>query len=447
MNARSLPTIHVERRARLMDQMAKAGGGVAVIGAAPEVMRNSDSEYPYRQDSYLHYLTGFGEPHSLLVLVANDSVRKAVLFCRPRDVEREMWDGLRLGPLAAAEALGIDEAHDIAQLDALMPDLLANQASVFQMIGGALDGCVTRWIETVRGQIRAGKRAPATMHELRGWLDEMRLFKDASEIDIMRRAAQISAGAHVRAMRACKPGLREYHLEAELLHEFRRHGSDGPAYTSIVGTGANSCILHYRAGNTEILDGDMVLIDAGCELDCYASDVTRTFPANGRFNGPQKAVYELVLAAQEAALACVKPGARFKDYHHAATRVLAQGVIDLGWISGSVDGVIESGAHHQFYMHGAGHWLGLDVHDAGEYADLVAPYVENQERTSRVLQAGMVLTVEPGLYVRPCDNAPREFWNIGVRIEDDVLVTTDGCELFSRAAPVTVAQIEEIMRG
>jgi Xaa-Pro aminopeptidase len=446
MNARSHISVYAERRAHLMAQMKQAGGGIAVIATAPEVPRNADSDYQYRFDSYFYYLTGFEEPQSVIVLIAG-AQPKQILFCREKNEEREIWDGYRYGPAAAREAFMFDEAHDIAKLDELMPQFIANQPAVYSFVGSAMDTKLTQWLTVVRGQVRAGKIAPQNFVDVRKLLDEMRLIKDAHELDIMRRAGKISAAAHKRAMRVCKPGLREYHLEAELLHEFRSNGSEYPAYGSIVGTGANSCILHYRAGNTEIKDGDMVLIDAGCELHGYASDITRTFPANGKFSGPQKALYELVLAAQEASLAQIKAGNRFAAYHDASTRTLAQGMIDLGLVQGSLDAVLESGSYKQFYMHRAGHWLGLDVHDCGVYADAHAPYEEGKERTSRVLQAGMVLTVEPGIYVRPAQNVDEKWWNIGIRIEDDVVVTAQGHENLTRDVPVAVAEIEALMRG
>lgn len=437
---------YITRRERLLAHMRAAGGGIAVLANAPEVMRNNDSEYPYRHDSSFYYLTGFTEPHSLIVLLTGDT-EKCILFCQEKDLEREIWDGYRYGPQAAQETFGFDEAYAIAKLAELMPKLLVNQPAVWSCLGDAkADKQLAGWLTSLRALTRSGQLVPTTVHDVRSVLDDMRLIKDAHEISIMRRAARISAGAHVRAMQMCKPGLKEYHLEAELLHEFRKHGAEGPAYTSIVGTGANSCVLHYRAGNTKIQDGDMVLIDAGCELEGYASDVTRTFPANGKFSGPQKAIYELVLAAQEACISQIAPGKRFKDYHHAASKTLARGLIDIGLLKGTVEGAIESGALRQFYMHGAGHWLGMDVHDTGLYTDRAAPWVEGQERLSRILQQNMVLTIEPGLYIRPAVNIDRDWWHIGVRIEDDAVVTEDGCELMSRYCPVEVGRIEALMR-
>ncbi|MGE5623286.1 MAG: aminopeptidase P N-terminal domain-containing protein, partial [Bacillota bacterium] len=365
---------YAARRAALIAQMKAKGGGVAIIPTAPEVMRNRDADYPYRHDSYFYYLSGFAEPEAVIVLVAGKEDR-AILFCREKNLEREIWDGYRYGPEAAREAFGFDAAFPISALDAEMPKLMADTPALFYALGSnaKLDGQVQSWLQAVRMQACAGVTAPSTVHDVHVLLDEMRLFKDAEEIAIMKRAAAISAAAHRRAMQAARPGLREYHLEAELLHEFRRNGSQFPAYGSIVATGANACVLHYRASDAEIKDGDLVLIDAGCELDSYASDITRTFPANGRFSGPQQALYEIVLAAQAAAIAETGPGKRFMDGHDAAVRVLAQGMLDTGLLDrdkvGTLDDVIEKGAYRQFYMHRTGHWLGMDVHDVGEYRD------------------------------------------------------------------------------
>jgi Xaa-Pro aminopeptidase len=303
-------------------------------------------------------------------------------------------------------------------------------------------------LNAVRAQVRAGVSAPGAAFDIRAILNEMRLVKDDHEIATMQRAADIAAEAHARAMRCAKPGLREYHLEAELLHEFRRNGSQFPAYGSIVATGANACVLHYRAGDAELRDGDLVLIDAGCELDSYASDITRTFPANGKFSGPQKALYELVLEAQRAAIMATGPGKRFIDGHEAAVRVLAQGMLDTGLLNkdkvGTLDDVIANDSYRQFYMHRTGHWLGMDVHDVGDYRD---PAVSATEKPSRTLVPGMVLTIEPGIYVRPAEGVPEAFWNIGIRIEDDALVTADGCHILTHKAPKSVADIEALMRG
>jgi Xaa-Pro aminopeptidase len=436
------------RRARVLDAMAARGGGVAVHFTAPERIRNRDSEYPYRFDSHFWYLTGFGEPGAALVLVAQGDRREAWLFCRARDAEREIWEGFRHGPEAAAATFGFDGAHPIDALDALMPAKLANAPALYCALGSSaeLDVRVQRWMSEVRAQSRTGSRTPATMVDLLPIIDEMRLIKEPSELDAMRRAAAISVSAHVRLMQACRVGLHEYELEAELLHEFRRHGAAAPAYMPIVATGPNTCVLHYPAGHARLEDGHLCLVDAGCEVDGYAADVTRTFPVNGRFSGEQRAIYDLVLAAQDAALATIRPGSNFDSPHAAATRVLVQGLIDLGLLSGSIDAVLESGAHRQFYMHRTGHWLGLDVHDAGDYREAHA-VPDETERPWRALQPGMTLTVEPGLYLRPAANVPERFWNIGVRIEDDVVVTAAGHDVLTHGAPRVAADIEARMRS
>ena len=439
---------YAARRASLIQQMQAKGGGIAIIPTAPEVARNRDSDFPYRHDSYFYYLSGFTEPEAVVVLVAGKT-SQSILFCREKNLEREIWDGYRYGPEAAREAFGFDAAFPVSALNTEIPKLMADMPALFYALGNnaVFDTRVQSWLQAVRMQTRAGIAAPSTVHDVNVLLDEMRMFKDEGEIAIMRRAAEISSEAHRRAMRASRPGLREYQLEAELLHEFRRQGSQFPAYGSIVATGANACVLHYRASDAELKDGDLVLIDAGCELDGYASDITRTFPANGRFTGPQKALYEIVLASQAAAVEATRPGRRFIDGHDAAVRVLAQGMLDTGLLDkdkvGSLDDVIEKGAYRQFYMHRTGHWLGMDVHDAGEYRE---PAPVGQEKPWRTLQPGMVLTIEPGIYVRPEPGVPEQFWNIGIRIEDDALVTENGCDLLTKDAPKTVADIEALMK-
>jgi Xaa-Pro aminopeptidase len=438
------------RRASLIAQMQSRGGGVAVIPTAPEAMRNSDVDYPYRHDSYFYYLSGFTEPEAVIVLVAGKTPQ-TILFCREKDVEREIWDGYRYGPEGARENFGFDAAFPIAALDAEMPKLIANAPALFCPLTAnqKFESQLQSWLTSVRALARAGVTAPATVHDVHGLLDEMRLFKDESEVATMRRAASISAAAHARAMRMTRPGAREYQIEAELLHEFRVNGSDFPAYTSIVAAGANACVLHYRAGHAVAKDGDLVLIDAGCEFDSYASDITRTYPANGKFSGPQKTLYEIVLDAQAAAIGEVRPGKRFMDGHDAAVRVLAQGMLDTGLLDknkvGTVDDVIAKGDYRQFYMHRTGHWIGMDVHDVGEYREPGTSAVEG-ERPWRVLRPGMALTVEPGIYVRPAPGVPEQYWNIGIRIEDDALVTEHGCEILSKDAPKSVADIEALMK-
>ena len=443
-------TPYTERRARLLARMHALGGGVAIVPTAPELHRNSDVEYPYRHDSSFYYLTGFTEPEAVLVLIAG-STDQAILFCREKNSEREIWEGFRHGTEGARSAIAVDAAYAIETIDAVLPTLLANQAALFYALdsNSVLDAQIQCWLKNVRGQSRTGITAPSAAHDISGLLHEMRIVKDATELQIMRRAASISAQAHARAMRTTRPGQHEYQIEAELLHEFRYHGSDFPAYTSIVATGANACILHYRAGHAVVKDGDLVLIDAGCELDGYASDISRTYPANGRFSAAQKTLYEIVLAAQHAAIAEITPGRRFSDGDDAAIRVLAQGMLDTGLLQrdlvGSIDDVIANKTYRQFYMHRTGHWLGMDVHDVGDYRERADPANAQGEKPSRILHPGMTLTVEPGLYVRPAAGVPEQFWHIGIRIEDDVAVTAQGAEVISHAAPKTIAEIEAMM--
>ncbi|MEN3276292.1 MAG: Xaa-Pro aminopeptidase [Massilia sp.] len=434
------------RRARLAASMEP--GAVAVLVTAPEAMRNGDSEYPYRHDSYFYYLTGFTEPESALVLVAarGDSPARAILFCREKDVEREIWDGFRHGPAAARETFGFEDAWPIAELDAQMACLLADVPSLYYATGSALDARVAGWLNAVRAKVRSGVVAPSRLHHVIGLLDEMRLVKDEHEQALMLRAATISGQAHARAMRSVKPGMFEYELEAELLYAFRKSGAQFPAYTPIVAGGANACVLHYNANNAPLRDGELVLIDAGCEFDSYASDITRTFPVNGRFSEAQKCLYELVLLAQAAAIRAVVPGRPYSDVHEAALAVLAEGMLELGLLDkgkyGSAENVLAERAYLPFYMHGTGHWLGLDVHDTGSYRNLA-----REGKPSRPLVPGMALTVEPGIYVRPAPGVPEQFWNIGIRIEDDVIVGESGARVLSDAAPKSVQDIEALMRG
>lgn len=414
------------------------GSGVAVLPTAPERTRNRDAHYPYRFDSYFYYLTGFREPDAVVVIVAG-AEPKSILFCREKDPDKEVWDGFRHGPDGARDAFGFEVAHSISQLDEVMPQLLSDQPVVYCHLGSDSDwdARVFAWVNAVRERVRSGVSAPSEFRDVHAVLDEMRLVKDAAEVATMRRAAEISATAHLRAMRAVHPGASEYEIEAELLHEFRRSGAQAPAYTPIVAGGARACVLHYVENSAVLRDGELLLIDAGCELDGYASDITRTFPVNGRFSGPQREVYELVLAAQQAAIAAVKPGNAWIAPHEAAVKVLARGMIDLGLLSGTLDEVLEKEAYKPFYMHRTGHWLGLDVHDVGNYRHAGA---------WRPLAPGMVLTVEPGCYMRQGPDIPERYAGIGVRIEDDVLVTETGCEILTRDAPKTVRDIEAWMR-
>ncbi|MBX9817294.1 MAG: aminopeptidase P N-terminal domain-containing protein [Burkholderiaceae bacterium] len=456
---------HAARRAALAARIGKHG--VAVLPTAPEQQRNRDADFLFRHDSYFYYLSGFTEPKAWLVITGDG---KTTLFCQPKDLEREIWDGFRLGPDAAPAALGVDAAYSVDELDQRMPALLDGADAVWYPFAThkGLETRVDGWLSGLRARVRFGALTPEQTRDLCGPLDEMRLIKDAYEQDTMRRAAQISAGAHIRAMqlsaRMLREGrdVREYHLDAELLHEFRHHGSQYPAYGSIVAAGANACVLHYRADAGAVRDGELVLIDAGCELDGYASDITRTFPANGTFSGPQRALYELVLASQIAAVNATKAGARFTDPHEATVKVLAQGMLDLGLLNkntvGGLDDVIENRSYFQFYMHRTGHWLGMDVHDCGSYTEPselgqgsvrkdALSGAEIINRPARILRSGMVLTIEPGIYVRPADGVPEQFHNIGIRIEDDAIVTDTGCELISRGVPVEPDAIEALMRG
>ncbi len=428
------------RDAILQTMRGKSGGGLALLPTAPEVPRNRDSLYPFRHDSYFYYLSGFPEPEAVIALVAGPDGDRQLLFCREKDDEREIWDGFRYGPDAAREIFGFDEAHPISALKAKLPEIASDRPALFTPLGlfADWDRQVADLLNEVRGRARTGVSAPEEVVDIRAALDAMRLVKDSHEIGLMRRACAISSDAHRRAMAAARPGALEYEVEAELAHEFLTSGAQALAYSSIVASGPNACVLHYRDNNRQMQSGDLLLIDAGCEYQGYASDITRTFPVNGAFTGPQKAIYDLVLAAQLACIDAVSPGMPFHDYHRTAERVLAQGFIDLGLCEGSLDAVLESGSYKQFYMHRAGHWLGMDVHDAGLY----------QQRGESVrLTPGMVLTVEPGAYIRPAANVPERFWNIGVRIEDDVLVTPAGVENLTAAAPKSVADVEAACRA
>ena len=426
---------YAERRKHLLNEMQR---GIAVIPTAHEVARNAGTYFDYRHDSHFYYLTGFTEPEAVLVLLAGDKMQ-SILFCREKNAEREVWEGHRYGPAAASEKFGFDAAYPIAQLDEKLIGLMDNQPKLFYPLGADADWDerILKLREVVKEKARIGIRAPNEICDVRELLNEMRLIKNSHELGIMRRAAKISCDAHRRAMRFTRPGMFEYEVEAELLHEFCRHGARHPAYTSIVAGGANACTLHYIGNNARLNDGDLLLIDAGCELEGYAADITRTFPVNGRYSTAQKDVYEIVLAAQAAAISFAKPGNPWNAPHEAALRVLAQGFVDLKLCQGSVESVLESENYKQFYMHRTGHWLGMDVHDVGEYK------VDDQWRP---LQPGMTLTVEPGCYIRPGDNVPRALWNIGIRIEDDVLITAHGNEVLTQDAPKTVAEIEEVMR-
>ena len=429
------PALHGARRARLAQAMQ---GGIAVIPTAPERLRNRDTHYPYRYDSHFYYLTGFPEPEAVLVIVAGPQL-KSLLFCREKNAERETWDGFRLGPEGAQERFGFDATHPIGALDAKLAELLCDQPALYYPVGAdaAWDARAMGWLTAVRAQARAGIAAPERLQDVRSLVDEMRVVKDAHELGLMRRAASISAAAHRRAIRAARPGRFEYELEAELLYEFRRSGAQFPAYWPIVAGGANACVLHYVSNQDVLRDGELVLIDAGCELAGYASDITRTFPVGARFSAAQREVYGIVLAAQAAAMGRIRAGNAWNEPHDAAVRVLAQGMLDLKLLSGSLDEALEKETYKRFYMHRTGHWLGLDVHDAGDY---------KRAGKWRPLAPGMVLTVEPGLYIRAAEDVPERLRGIGVRIEDDVLVTEGDCDVITWETHKSVADLEALKR-
>ena len=424
------------RRKQLMRMMGR--GSVAVIPAAPVRGRNRDVEYPYRQDSDFFYLTGFPEPEAVAVLIPGRKAAEYILFCRERDPVMETWNGRRAGQEGACTLYGADDSFPVGDIDDILPGLLEGRERVYYTVGiqPEFDQRVFGWVNQIRARGRTGSRAPDEYVSLEHLMHDMRLFKSRAEIKTMRKAMQISVNAHRRAMQICRPGMREYQIEAEFLHEFRTHGAE-PAYPSIVGGGENACILHYTENDAELTDGDLVLIDAGAEYQCYAADITRTFPVNGRFSAPQRAVYEVVLAAQYAAIDKVRPGNTWNDPHAAAVEVLTEGLVELGLLKGKVRTLLKKEAYRQFYMHRTGHWLGMDVHDVGDY---------KVGGEWRVLEPGMVLTVEPGLYIPAgAKGVARKWWNIGVRIEDDVLVTADGCEVLTAAAPKAVDEIEALM--
>jgi len=425
------------RRTRLMQMMEE--NSIAIIPAAHEIIRNNDTHFPFRQDSDFYYLTGFNEPDAVAVLIPGRAHGAFVLFCRDRDPERELWDGYRAGPEGACSDYGADDAFPIDDLDEILPGLLEGRERVYYAMGrdGEFDRHVMEWVNAIRGKVRSGAIPPGEFLDLNHFLHELRLFKSAPEMQLMKQAADISAKAHRRAMAMCKPGMMEYQLEAELLHVFAKNGARSPAYSSIVGGGDNGCILHYVENRDMLRDGDLVLIDAGCELDHYASDITRTFPVNGKFSREQKALYELVLQAQLAAIEVIKPGNHWNEPHDATLKVITEGLVKLGLLKGKVSTLIKNAAYRDFYMHRAGHWLGMDVHDVGDY---------KCGGEWRVFEPGMVLTVEPGIYVSPHNKKVDKKWRgIGIRIEDDVVVTKNGCEILTAQAPKTVAEVEDWM--
>lgn len=429
---------YAARRARLL---ARMGEGIAILPTARHKTRNNDVHYRFRPDSDFYYLSGFDEPEAVLVLAPGHPQGPYILFVRPKDPEREVWDGRRAGLEGAQSVHGADQAYSILDIDRILPGLLENQRLLFYSIGrnADFDGRVMHWLNQTRAKLRSGVSAPREIVDVDELIHDLRLRKDAAEIDIMRRAAGITGAAHRQAMRVCRPGLYEYELEAEIEFIFRRFGSRYPAYPSIVGGGVNGCILHYIENSAPLKDGDLVLIDAGAEYDCYAADITRTFPVNGRFSAPQRALYEIVLQAQLAAIDAVRPGNPYNLYHDTAVRVLVEGLLRLGLLQGDLDTCLRNESYKRFYMHRTGHWLGMDVHDVGVY---------KLNGEWRPLEPGMVVTVEPGLYIPPASEGvdPR-YWGIGIRIEDDVLVTETGHEVLTADTPKSIEEIEALMKS
>ncbi|MGB5098329.1 MAG: Xaa-Pro aminopeptidase [Porticoccaceae bacterium] len=425
------------RRRDLMATMSK--NSIAILTAAPAQVRSRDTYFPYRQDSNFFYLTGFPEPEAVLVLIPKRPQGQFVLFCRERDRSREIWDGRRAGPEGARELYGADDAFPIDDIDEILPGLLEGRDRVYYALGRnrTFDTRLLDWIDGIRARARSGAVPPDEFVDLDHLVHEARLFKTATELKVMRKAGAISARAHCRAMRAARPGLYEYQLQAEIEHTFASEGARYPAYGSIVGGGANACVLHYVENSAPLQDGDLVLIDAGCELEHYAADITRTFPVSGKFSAPQQALYEVVLAAQLAAIDVARAGNHWDEPHRVTVKIITQGLVDLGLLKGDVDDLIARNAYTDFYMHRAGHWLGMDVHDVGDYK------VDNEWR---LLEPGMVMTVEPGIYVAPDNRKVAKKWRgIGIRIEDDVVITRKGPEILTAGVPKTVADIERLM--
>ena len=426
------------RRRQLMRMMGS--DSIAILPTAPERIRNRDVEYTYRPDSDFFYLTGFPEPEAVAVLIPGRKHAEYILFCRDRDPEKEVWTGWRAGPEGACNEFGADDAFPIGDIDEILPGLLEGKERVYYTVGvqPEFDSHVIHWVNQIREQARSGQRTPGEFISLEHLLHDMRLYKSAAERRVMRKAARIAAGAHCNAMQICEPGMMEYEIEAEFAYEFRRQGCQ-QAYSPIVAGGNNACVLHYTTNDAPLTDGDLLLIDAGAELELYASDITRTFPVNGEFSKAQRALYDLVLAAQHAAINEVRPGNHWNKPHDAAVRSLTRGLVRLGILKGQPAKLIKEGAYRRFYMHRTGHWLGMDVHDVGDYK------VGDEWR---VLEAGMVLTVEPGLYIPAgSKGVAKKWWNIGIRIEDDVLVTRDGHDVLSRDVPTDPDEIEAMMAG
>ncbi|MFN2328253.1 MAG: Xaa-Pro aminopeptidase [Chromatocurvus sp.] len=430
-------TEYARRRRNLMALMEP--NSIAIIPSANEQTRSRDTEFPFRQDSDFGYLCGFNEPESVLALIPGRRHGQFVLFCRERDVARELWHGRRAGPEGAVEHFGADDAFPIGDIDEILPGLIEGRERVYYSMGRSsdFDSRIMGWVNRIRSKAAAGAVPPGEFTDLDHMLHELRLYKSAAELRLMRKAAKITAAAHRRAMRFCRPGVYEYQLEAELQHEFAMRGARHPAYAAIVGGGDNACILHYVDNADRLRDGDLVLIDAGCEYRGYAADVTRTFPVGGRFSSAQRAIYDIVLRAQHAAFEVTRAGKHWNQPHDATVRVITEGLVELGLLKGKVDKLIDKGAYRDFYMHRAGHWLGMDVHDVGDYRVGAEP---------RLLEQGMVMTVEPGIYVAPDNRSVAKKWRgIGVRIEDDVAITADGMEVLSAAVPTAADEIEALM--
>lgn len=427
------------RRKRLMELMES--DSIAVLPSAPVRLRNRDTEYPYRQESDFLYLSGLTEPDAVLVLVPGRARGETIVFCRERDADVERWTGPRMGPERATQMLHVDDAFPITDMDDILPGLLEGRRRVYYTMGvnSEFDRRVMDWVNMLRAQTTKGAEPPDEFVDLGHLLHDLRLIKSAAERRIMRQAGEITAAGHRRAMSRVHPGMTEQELEAELLYEFMRRGARFPAYPCIVGGGENACVMHYTHNHAVLRDGDLVLVDAGCELEHYAADLTRTYPVNGAFTGAQRALYEVVLGAQKAAIESVAPGAHFNSPHEAAVEVLAEGLLTLGIMNGDVREILEDESYRRYSVHKSSHWLGMDVHDVGDY---------RIEGEWRVMEPGMVLTVEPGLYIPySATEAPSLYRGMGVRIEDDVLVTRDGREVLTDAAPKEIVDIEAHMKG
>jgi len=425
------------RRSYLAEQMGE--GTIAILPSSSVKNRNRDVDHHFRQDSDFHYLTGFNEPESVLVIIPGRKYGETILFCRERDPSKEMWDGFIAGPDRVTDILGVDDAFPIGDIDDILPGMIEGTDKVYYSMGldAQFDSQVMEWINVIRSKVRSGAHPPGEFVALEHALHELRLFKSAAEIKNMERSAEIAAQGHIKAMEVCRAGLFEYHLESSIIHSFMNAGSRFVAYPSIVGSGDNGCTLHYIDNHSELKNGDLVLIDAGCEVECYASDITRTFPVSGKFSKEQAALYQIVLDAQLAAIAEVKPGNHWNHPHEAAVKIIANGLIELGLLSGSLEDAIKNETYKKFYMHRTGHWLGLDVHDVGEY---------KVDGEWRLLESGMVLTVEPGIYISPtCTDVPKKWRGIGIRIEDDVVVTKTSNRVLSKSAPKTIDEIESLM--